>query len=453
MGQPESALSDLIAPPRSLAERLRTEVNGHASIEGTAASFMAERFAPELALAAAANDADLGASPAEIGEEPEADHLLTPSTEQASPASRTLLAALIVAALVPTTTLAALFWRGAIDVPTLAQMIGQRDDGTAPVEVQASVASMPAPETILAKRNIELPAIALSLPDTIVAEAGSDAPFGIRLEEMDRLPPRSIVTIRGLPQGTIFSSGRPYGETEWSLRPDETGGLRIALPAGASGLRALNVELVAADGRMIANASTRLEISGDPNVVAKQGSKDAPRVDELMAHGREMVAVGYVAGARSYFRRAAETGSAEATFALGATYDPSFIKEIGAHGIKPDANEARAWYERAKAMGDKDAHAQLLELAKADAAVAMTEAASAFGSTEATEGEWVEVSSPVNVRAAPGPQAEIIKIAQRGARYHATGRQGSWVQVTDPKTSEVGWIYARYVAPAKTPAP
>ena len=63
MGQPESALSDLIMPPRSLAERLRAEVNGHASIEGTTASFMAERFAPDIA-ALAANDADLGDPPA-----------------------------------------------------------------------------------------------------------------------------------------------------------------------------------------------------------------------------------------------------------------------------------------------------------------------------------------------------------------------------------------------------
>ena len=451
MGQPESTLSDLIMPPRSLAERLRAEVNGHASIEGTTASFMAERFAPDIT-ALAANDADLGDPPARAAEEPE-PHLLTQPTKQAPPANRAMFAALIVAALVPTMTLAALFWRGAIDVPALDQMIGQRGDGQAPVEIQqASVASLPAPETILPKRDIELPSIALSLPDTIMAEAGTDTLFGIVLEDMGRLPPRSIVTIRGLPEGTIFTAGRPYGETEWSLRPDETGDLRITPPATASGLRALSVELVAADGRTIADATTRLEIAGSPVTAAKQLAEDAPRVEELMAHGRKMVDVGYVAGARSYFKRAADTGSAEAAFAVGTTYDPSFIKEIGAHGIKPDANEARAWYERAKALGDKDAHAQLLQLAKADASIAADNAVGEPSLVEATKDEWVEVSSPVNVRSAPTPQAEAIKVAQQGTRYYATGRQGNWVRVTDPETSEIGWIYARFVAPSEAPA-
>jgi uncharacterized protein YraI len=65
--------------------------------------------------------------------------------------------------------------------------------------------------------------------------------------------------------------------------------------------------------------------------------------------------------------------------------------------------------------------------------------------------EWVEISSPVNVRSAPTPQSETIKIAVPGKRYQATGRQGSWVQVTDPATSEVGWVYARYVAASEAP--
>jgi hypothetical protein len=38
-----------------------------------------------------------------------------------------------------------------------------------------------------------------------------------------------------------------------------------------------------------------------------------------------------------------------------------------------------------------------------------------------------------------------------GKRYQATARQGSWVQVTDPATSESGWVYARYVAAAEAP--
>jgi uncharacterized protein YraI len=63
----------------------------------------------------------------------------------------------------------------------------------------------------------------------------------------------------------------------------------------------------------------------------------------------------------------------------------------------------------------------------------------------------VEISSPVNVRSAPTPQSETIKVAVPGKRYQATARQGSWVQVTDPATSETGWVYARYVAASEAP--
>jgi uncharacterized protein YraI len=71
--------------------------------------------------------------------------------------------------------------------------------------------------------------------------------------------------------------------------------------------------------------------------------------------------------------------------------------------------------------------------------------------TGAIAPEWVEISSPVNVRSAPTPQSETIKVAEPGKRYQATARQGSWVQVTDPTTSETGWVYARYVAAADAP--
>src|SRR5262249_32552538 len=91
---------------------------------------------------------------------------------------------------------------------------------------QASVAAARASETILAKRDIELPAVTLLAAASVVGEAGKETAFAISLDSSENLPPRSIITIRGLPEGTSFSAGRPFGETEWSLRPDEIRGLR-----------------------------------------------------------------------------------------------------------------------------------------------------------------------------------------------------------------------------------
>ena len=491
MGKPEFSSSEHFLPPKTLAERLKAQANGQAEIE--AASFMAERFAPDLP--ANTSEPELDTSPEPAEETPTA-RLADPPASEPSRSSGLIMLTFALVALVPVIAFAALYSRGALSVTALTAVVG--DDNTKPSAQpaeetkpsaeqqqaeqpqvqQAAVAEMPAPETILPKRAIELPSVAVSVPDAIAAEAGKETAFAITLDSEDGLPPRSIITIRGLPEGTSFSAGRPFGDTEWSLRPDETDNLRVTLPTGASGQRALNVAVVAADGSVITSAGTRLDIAADPKMALISRPGDAARIAELIEHGRKMVDVGYFPGARAYFQRAAEAGSAEAAFSVGSTYDPSFIEEIGAQGIKPDTKQARVWYERAKALGHKDADAQIRALAKAEAlaatpavegpkqpepaepapapAVITPKPVIAPVSPEATRTgdaglEWVEISSPVNVRLAPTPQSETIKIAVPGKRYQATGRQGSWVQVTDPATSEVGWVYARYVAASEAP--
>jgi hypothetical protein len=515
MGKPEFSSSEPYLPPKTLAERLKAQAlaNGHAEIvEIEAASFMAERFAPDLQTLAANNDEQTPAEPIE-------EHAAAsePVPQRSSRSNGLILMAFALVALVPVIAFAALYSRGALSVASLNAVIGEDRTEKAPPAAQAApavaqqpldtaqpalavaqpapatvqpvpqavqqaaMATTPASETILAKRDIELPPVTLSSPESIVSQAGKETAFAISLDSAENLPPRSIITIRGLPEGTSFSAGRPYGETEWSLRPDELRGLRLKLPASASGRRALSVNVVAADGTMIASSSTRLDVAPDPKAALIVRPEDTARIDELIAHGRKMVDVGYFPGARAYFQRAAEAGSAEAAFSVGLSYDPSFIAEIGAQGIQPDVKQARIWYERAKALGNKDADAKLLALSKSEAAAEPEPAATAPKPADVpvvpvvttpqpvvepatpqpsetgavnpgtADPEWVEVSSPVNVRSAPTPQADTINVAEPGKRYQATGRQGSWVQVTDPATSESGWVYARYVAASEAP--
>ncbi len=482
MGKPEfTSSSEPYLPPKTLAERLKAQANGHVEIE--AASFMAERFAPDLPGLSAANVEEVGDMPSEPMPEPGAAG--APAPRPPSRSGALIAMAFAFVALVPVVAFAALYSRGALSVASLSAVIGQDSKEQAPPEVkevqQASVASSPAPETILPKRDIELPPVRLAVPATITGEAGKERAFAIAVDNSDALPARSIITIRGLVQGTSFSAGRPYGETEWSLRPDELAGLRVTLPPTASGQRALSVNVVAADGTTIASAGTRLDIAPDPKAALISRPQDTAMIDELIAHGRKMVDVGYFPGARAYFQRAAEAGNADAAFSVGNTYDPAFIAQMGAQGIKPDVKQARIWYERAKALGNKDADAQLQALAKSEAELDVTPAdvTPAVGEpkpmevpvvpvvttpkpvvepatpqpseTGATDQEWVEVSSPVNMRSAPTPQADTVNVAEPGKRYQATGRQGSWVQVTDPATAETGWVYARYVAASEAP--
>ena len=504
MGKPEFSSSENFLPPKTLAERLKAQANSHTEIETP--SFMAERFAPDL-LTQAANESERDIPP-----EPEEDvpvgRFADPAPERSSRPSAAIMLAFALVALVPVIAFGALYSRGALSVTGLRAVVGDdssKQQAAQPAEdsagqmaaepapaderaeprvaeaqmakqpevQQAGVAEMPAPETILPKKAIEVPSVAIDMPSAISVEAGKEASFTMALESEDSLPPRSIVTIRGLPEGTTFSAGRPFGDTEWSLRPDEIDGLRVTLPNGASGQRAINVAVVGADGGTIASTGTRLDIAPDPKTALISRPNETSRIAELIEHGHKMVDVGYFPGARAYFQRAAEAGSAEAAFLVGSTYDPSFIEKIGAQGIKPDINQARAWYERAKALGHKDADAQLRALAKAEALATPPAApkpaevvpvpvtttpqppaapmAPKQTQTGAVDLGWVEISSPVNVRSAPTPQAETIKVAVPGKRYQATARQGSWVQVTDPATSESGWVYARYVAASEAP--
>ena len=228
---------------------------------------------------------------------------------------------------------------------------------------------------------------------------------------------------------------------EWNLTPDEIGDLKLKLPESARGGADMRVELVAADGAILASAVTRLDIAPDPRAALILRSDESGRIADLIAHGHKMIDVGYLAGARAYFKRAAEAGSGDAALLLGATFDPEFIDKIGAQGIRADPKEARGWYERAEQLGVKDAESKLKalkedmtnrqqpvqateasevpanpapRLAADEPAATAEEAVDQPGATEATssppeaeaslpagQDEWVEVVSYANFRAAP----------------------------------------------------
>lgn len=61
----------------------------------------------------------------------------------------------------------------------------------------------------------------------------------------------------------------------------------------------------------------------------------------LVKHGKDLITNGDFAAARLLLKRAADGGSAEEALALGATFDPSFIRQLGAIGIQPDVDRAR----------------------------------------------------------------------------------------------------------------
>jgi Bacterial SH3 domain len=446
---------------------------------------MAERFAPE-------GQKLLGEDPAELPAEPVIPgYIAERASARVSSAGQGLLIAAILISLIPTAAILALLWQGVITIPghSDAQKFTDRPTfsasdlaavAPAPV-VQPAPAPAPEPEVVVAPEpeaavpeKIE---VALTAPSQIAAKSGEEVPFAIAIDADGALPARSVIAIRAMPEGATFSQGRPYGTTEWNLTPDEIGDLKLKLPKTAAGGAEIGVALLAADGSILASTTTRLDILPDPNSALVLRADEAGRVSDLIAHGHKMIDVGYFAGARAYFKRAAEAGSGEAALLLGATYDAEFIAKIGAHGIKPDPQQAQVWYDRARKLGVQDLEAKLKMLKEDVTGRSMsTQATSpvqppvvaeaqpqpaeqampivqeedpAPGTAETTlptdSDEWVELTNYANLRTAPSSNADTLRVAEKGSKLRVTGRKGSWVQVTDPTTAEVGWVYGRYI--------
>jgi hypothetical protein len=94
-------------------------------------------------------------------------------------------------------------------------------------------------------------------------------------------------------------------------------------------------------------AATRSDARPDP--------VNAAEVARLAARASMLLGQGDIGSARIVLERAAETGNAQASFALAETYDPLVLRKWGAYGTLGDAAKARDLYARAQAGGVKEA--------------------------------------------------------------------------------------------------
>jgi hypothetical protein len=284
-------------------------------------------------------------------------------------AIRALVAGLILVALIPNLTLGAIFWLAAINAPWFRPATHPPNESSG----LAAKSSVPSP--------------VLSSPATLEATAGGDITFPIALDGTDGVPARSIIAIRGLPQGSKLSSGRPYDQTEWNLKPDEIGDLHLILPSNASGETKLIIQLVASDGAIIADAATILKMPANfaANVPASNIQTEPTRaqVSEQPTQG---------------------------------------LEDGGAEGTLANLNAAMA------TSGDQ---------------VPLPTRRPAQTSND--DANWITLTS-VNLRERPTRSARAIGVVAKDAKLRVIARKNRWVQVTNLATSEEGWIYARHVA-------
>lgn len=289
------------------------------------------------------------------------------ASTRGSSASRTglLTAGLVLAALIPNLILGAL-WLGLVDMPW-----------------STPAAPRPVPAIVTAA--------VLTAPDRIEATAGEDVDFPIALDGTDGVPPRSVIAIRGLPPGSKFSDGRPYGDSEWNLRPDQIGDLDLALAPDVTGEFKLAIALIAPDDRVVAEAATLLAITPVPTAQAAAEESGAAAPD-----GGEAAAPAALSG----------TGRA------AAELEPRPAPAEAATAPTDDATPAKAGPAEGGNAG--------------------------LGS--------VQPSVYVNLRDGPASSAQVVGVIAKGAKLSVLDRKRGWVQVTDPATAKKGWIYSGNLA-------
>src|SRR6266702_375230 len=147
-------------------------------------------------------------------------------------------------------------------------------------------------------------------------------------------------------------------ERDLALARRDKGAAAAKTPSSASQPatigQAAREEPLEAPGDSIQEQATIARSQGDAPINPNEGVQAA----KLIARASVLLEQGNIGAARTVLERAAEMGSAQASFALAETYDPLILPNFGTYGTQGDLTKARDLYARAEAGGIKEAKAQ-----------------------------------------------------------------------------------------------
>jgi Sel1 repeat len=235
--------------------------------------------------------------------------------------------------------------------------------------------------------------LAVAVASQLWLKPGVERPIEIRLVPIEAVPPQSVVVIRGVPAGMRFSEGRPFGEGVWVIPAARLPDLKVQTPGNVNSGGLLTIALTTLEGVAMAQAqvtvlsvpetketaeTSALRVERDipvrlpPWTPEQNALPPAPKPVEnraelllLLEKGKESMRLGNILHARQFYERAANTGLAEAAFALATTYDPRELPRMkGIAGVTPDPELARKWYQKASELGSPDASALLSDLGR-----------------------------------------------------------------------------------------
>lgn len=192
------------------------------------------------------------------------------------------------------------------------------------------------------------------------------------------------VLLRGLPAEAELSAGERIASGSWMIKDEDTPGLSLSVGEAASGDYPVEIYLLDAGSAPQARRTLVLRVAPSQPRVYQAGlalswpsalldaAAKAPATTEniapadpalLRARARELLAEGDIAGARLLLLHLAERGAGDAAFELARTFDADALAKLGASGILSDPAAARSWYERASQDGSAEATARLKILA------------------------------------------------------------------------------------------
>ena len=99
-----------------------------------------------------------------------------------------------------------------------------------------------------------------------------------------------------------------------------------------------------------------------PSAAPPVDAASAAETAVMVRRASELLTAGDVVSARRFFERAARDGDPAAECGLAKSYDPLYLRQIGARGPAGDAAVAIDWYRRAAAAGSVEAIARLERL-------------------------------------------------------------------------------------------
>jgi hypothetical protein len=233
-------------------------------------------------------------------------------------------------------------------------------------------------------------AASLEIKQQIGGVPGQEVPLRLELPaQQGQANHMGFIRILGLPPS--FSLNRGFAAVgAWAVSIDDVSALSLAAPTNFEGTLMLTIELVRDDNSDPLRWQVQLTLVSRPGTLPQQPAmatlapaspaspqqrKPAESIGTMKAakplvaasraqmdRGKQLLRENDVAAARLIFKRLAESGVAEAAFAMAQTYDPEFLKTIPTAGLQPDMTKARKWYERAVVMGSAAAATRFGEL-------------------------------------------------------------------------------------------